>query len=114
VQIGGSVRLILGYVVVLGDARVIFSRSVEIDERPLVEGGHTPFRATSARDGDEQQQAAQQHAEQPAAARQLAVAFADEMRMEHDPERKDRASRSKTAARLDAGNALAAVAGKGG
>ena len=69
---------------------------------------------TSARDGDEQQQAAQQHAEQPAAARQLAVAFADEMRMEHDPERKDRASRSKTAAQLDAGNALAAVAGEGG
>jgi hypothetical protein len=34
--------------------------------------------------------------------------------MEHDPERKDRASRSKTAAQLDAGNALAAVAGEGG
>jgi hypothetical protein len=91
VQIGGSVRLILGFVVVLGDGRVVFSRSVEIDERPPVEGGHTLFRATSARDGDEQQQqcsaqqAAQQHAEQQAAARQPAVAFADEMRMEHDP-----------------------------
>ena len=43
VQIGGSVRLILGYVVVLGDGRVIFSRSVEIDERPLVEGGAYSF-----------------------------------------------------------------------
>jgi pyruvate/2-oxoglutarate dehydrogenase complex dihydrolipoamide acyltransferase (E2) component len=104
VQIGGSVRLILGYVV----------------ERPLVERGHTPFRATSAHDGDDQQQqrsaqqAAQQHAKQPAAARQPAVAFADEMRLEHDPERKDRASASKTAAKRDAGYALAAVSGEGG
>jgi hypothetical protein len=44
VQIDGTYRLILGYIVLLRTGSVVFSRHVEIDERALVEGGHqTPF-----------------------------------------------------------------------
>jgi hypothetical protein len=43
VQIDGTLRLILGYIVALDTGKVVYSRNVQVDERPLVEGGHTPL-----------------------------------------------------------------------
>jgi hypothetical protein len=39
----GGVRLVLGFVVLLDDGSIHYSRHVRIDERSLVAGGHTPF-----------------------------------------------------------------------
>jgi hypothetical protein len=40
---GGGLRLVLGFVVLLDDGSIHYSRHVRIDERSLVAGGHTPF-----------------------------------------------------------------------
>ncbi|KAG8456909.1 hypothetical protein KFE25_004420 [Diacronema lutheri] len=131
VQIDGTLRLILGYVVLLRSGKIVYSRHVEIDERPLVEGGHTPFEnATSAPldtdddddydaaaardddasalreedddedDDDEDADAAASDDEQQAAEHQTddeSDIAQEEMHLLHDPMRRDRASRSKSA-----------------
>lgn len=43
VQIDGTIRLILGYQVLLDSGRIVYSRNVYIDERSLLGGGHSPF-----------------------------------------------------------------------
>ena len=127
VQVDGTLRLILGYVVLLRSGKVVYSRHVEIDERTLVEGGpHTPFASmslasnvgsTSEADMSEDDFAAEEYDEtdddggSPARALQPAleedeserpatqrVLARDEMPLQHDPLRRDRASRSKTRA----------------
>ena len=54
VQIGDSFRLVLGWIVLLDSGKVVHARHVEIDERPVVEGGVWPlavagFSATTGR-----------------------------------------------------------------
>jgi hypothetical protein len=44
IQLDGSFRIILGYIVLLKTGKIVYSRHVQIDERDLVEGGHTPFK----------------------------------------------------------------------
>lgn len=53
IQLDGSFRIILGYVVLLKSGKIVYSRHVEIDERDLVEGGHSPFERSQRDDDDE-------------------------------------------------------------
>ena len=55
IQLDGSFRVILGYVVLLKSGKIVYSRNVEIDERSLVEGGHTPFEPSMAEEEEEEE-----------------------------------------------------------
>lgn len=48
VQLDGCIRLLLGYAVLLDSGRVVYSRNVHIDERPLLAAGHSPFAGHAA------------------------------------------------------------------
>jgi hypothetical protein len=39
-------RYLLGWIILLEDGRIAYSRHVMIDEREFLEGGHTPFHTT--------------------------------------------------------------------
>jgi hypothetical protein len=102
VQIDGTLRLILGYVVLLRSGKVVYSRHVEIDERPLVEGGHTPFavatsEATTPEDEHDDGEPDEDEHDDGDAANEHADRV---MPLQHDPMRRDRASRSKSQAAL--------------
>ena len=53
VQIDHSIRYLLGYVVLTADKRVIHTRHVEVDERPLaLRGGITPWSPDTTQQGE--------------------------------------------------------------
>jgi hypothetical protein len=54
VQLGKVYRYLLGWVILIEDGRIAYSRHVVIDERGFLEGGHTPFHKTigPARDAE--------------------------------------------------------------
>ena len=54
IQLDGSFRVVLGYVVLLKSGKIVYSRNVEIDERSLVEGGHAPFEPSSPPEEEEE------------------------------------------------------------
>lgn len=71
VQVGKTFRYMMGWVVLREDGSTTVSRNVEIDERPLIEGGHYPISGrassrqrdadvSSRRAADEQRDAADQ------------------------------------------------------
>lgn len=94
VQLDGTFRMILGYVVLLQSGKIVYSRHVEIDERSLVEGGHTPFEKPAETTDDEIESEAESTSDDDDDENDEDDAD-DELPLERDPLRRDRASRSK-------------------
>lgn len=116
IQVENTVRRLLGYVILLDDGRIKYSRNVHIDERKLLEGGNSltceldsPLERVDdvelehideyevADDVEEREEVQPEPAEQ-------------ELDTAHDPMRRDRASRSKTRERDGTGDVAGNVA----
>jgi len=105
IQVENTVRRLLGYVVLLDDGRIKYSRNVQIDERTLLEGGDSleceldspmePLAEVDIEHIGEYELAADadESVDEPGQPEE------EELDTTHDPLRRDRASRSKTGRR---------------